>query len=54
MGRALTPTPCSYAGLNKGPWTREEDLRLIKYIEAYGEGNWRTVPRKAGITFFIP
>ena len=47
MGREHTPC-CSYVGLSKGPWTPEEDLRLIKYIEAHGEGNWRTLPRKAG------
>ncbi|KAL4205164.1 hypothetical protein AMTRI_Chr01g113210 [Amborella trichopoda] len=48
MGR--TPC-CSRAGgkQKKGPWTPEEDLRLTKYIEAHGEGQWRTLPKKAGL-----
>ena len=55
MGRTLTtPTPCcSYTGMSKGPWMPKEDLRLIKYIEAHGEGNWRTLPSKAGIVFYF-
>lgn len=34
--------------LRKGPWTPEEDDLLIKCIESYGEGNWTSVPVKAG------
>lgn len=46
MGR----TPCCLkVGLNRGPWTPEEDLRLANYIEAHGEGGWRTLPKKAGL-----
>jgi len=46
MGR----TPCSLnVGLNRGPWTLEEDLRLTNYIEAHGEGGWTTLPKKAGL-----
>jgi len=46
MGR----TPCSLnAGLNRGPWTLEEDLRLTNYIEAHGEGGWTNLPKKAGL-----
>ena len=52
MGRAPTPC-CSYAGVNKGPWTPDEDLRLKKYIEAHGQGNWRTLPMKAGIPHLL-
>lgn len=36
-------------GLNRGPWTHDEDLRLRNYIEAHGEGGWRTLPVKAGL-----
>ncbi|GLJ48265.1 hypothetical protein SUGI_1018930 [Cryptomeria japonica] len=35
--------------LKKGQWTPEEDLLLTKYIETHGEGNWRTLPQKAGL-----
>ncbi|XP_054815787.1 transcription factor MYB41-like [Prosopis cineraria] len=46
MGRAPC---CDQNGLKKGPWTPEEDLKLINYIEAHGPGNWRTLPKKAGL-----
>ncbi|GLJ07961.1 hypothetical protein SUGI_0078450 [Cryptomeria japonica] len=43
-------TPCcSNVGMKKGFWTPEEDLRLIKCIQNHGEGNWRTIPLKAGL-----
>ncbi|XP_057856130.2 myb-related protein 330-like [Cryptomeria japonica] len=46
MGR----TPSSMkVDLNKGPWTAEEDLRLKDYIQAHGEGRWRSLSKKAGL-----
>lgn len=36
-------------GLNRGPWTPEEDDLLVKYIQKHGEGGWRTLPKKAGL-----
>ncbi|GLJ12803.1 hypothetical protein SUGI_0198060 [Cryptomeria japonica] len=46
----LGRTPCcSKIGLNRGPWTPDEDLLLTKYIQAFGEGRWRTLPKKAGL-----
>ncbi|XP_041003243.1 transcription factor MYB74-like [Juglans microcarpa x Juglans regia] len=44
MGR--TPC-CDKDGLKKGPWTPEEDLKLINYIQLHGPGNWRTLPKNA-------
>ena len=45
MGRS----PCSLnEGLNRGPWMLEEDFFLTSYIEAHGEGGWKTLPKKAG------
>lgn len=35
-------------GLKKGPWTPEEDQILINYIQLYGYGNWRALPKQAG------
>lgn len=46
MGR--TPC-CEKVGLNRGRWTREEDERLIKYIQQHGEGSWRSLPNNAGL-----
>ncbi|CAH8313273.1 unnamed protein product [Eruca vesicaria subsp. sativa] len=46
MGR--TPC-CDKAGLKKGPWTPEEDQKLLAYIEEHGHGSWRSLPDKAGL-----
>ncbi|GJN11383.1 hypothetical protein PR202_ga29570 [Eleusine coracana subsp. coracana] len=45
MGRAPC---CDKAGLKKGPWTPEEDEKLVAYIKKHGQGNWRTLPKNAG------
>ncbi|XP_010431743.1 PREDICTED: transcription factor MYB39-like [Camelina sativa] len=36
-------------GLKKGPWTPEEDKKLTDYINIHGYGNWRTLPKNAGL-----
>ncbi|KAE8700978.1 Transcription repressor MYB6 [Hibiscus syriacus] len=46
MGRAPC---CSKIGLHRGPWTPREDTLLVKYIQAHGEGHWRSLPKKAGL-----
>ncbi|KAL3531235.1 hypothetical protein ACH5RR_010557 [Cinchona calisaya] len=46
MGRAPC---CEKMGLKKGPWTKEEDHKLIEYISQHGHGNWRALPKKAGL-----
>nr|URH24711.1 MYB102 [Vaccinium corymbosum] len=46
MGRAPC---CEKNGLKKGPWTPEEDQKLIDYIHQHGYGNWRTLPKNAGL-----
>ncbi|BAS95397.1 Os05g0568200 [Oryza sativa Japonica Group] len=35
------------AAVRKGPWTMEEDLSLVNYIAANGEGAWNTLARAA-------
>ncbi|XP_031251569.1 transcription factor MYB4 [Pistacia vera] len=40
---------CEKMGLKKGPWTPEEDQILINYIQLYGHGNWRALPKQAGL-----
>lgn len=45
MGRAPC---CEKEGLKKGRWSAEEDEILIKYIQANGEGLWRSLPKNAG------
>nr|QWQ79405.1 MYB7 [Zanthoxylum armatum] len=46
MGRAPC---CEKVGLKKGRWTAEEDEILTKYIQAKGEGSWRSLPKNAGL-----
>ncbi|XP_047938476.1 transcription factor MYB102-like [Salvia hispanica] len=46
MGRAPC---CDKNGLKKGPWTPEEDQKLMDYIHKNGYGNWRTLPKNAGL-----
>ncbi|XP_027363702.1 transcription factor MYB4-like [Abrus precatorius] len=40
---------CEKMGLKKGPWTPEEDQILISYIQKHGHGNWRALPKHAGL-----
>ncbi|KAL2509302.1 transcription factor MYB [Forsythia ovata] len=47
MGR--TPC-CDKANVKKGQWSPEEDAKLKEYMEKHGtEGNWITLPQKAGL-----
>ncbi|CAL9219191.1 unnamed protein product [Arabidopsis halleri] len=46
MGRSPC---CDKAELKKGPWTPEEDQKLLAYIEEHGHGSWRSLPEKAGL-----
>ncbi|KAL7158689.1 hypothetical protein ABFS83_02G160600 [Erythranthe nasuta] len=46
MGRAPC---CDKKGLKKGPWTPEEDDKLVDYIKNHGQGNWRNLPKLAGL-----
>nr|APR73323.1 AaMIXTA-like2 [Artemisia annua] len=46
MGRSPC---CDKVGLKKGPWTPEEDEKLLAYIKKHGHGSWRVLPSKAGL-----
>ncbi|GAB2289649.1 Myb- protein [Dionaea muscipula] len=46
MGR---PPCCEKVGVKKGPWTPEEDIILVSYIQQHGPGNWRAVPTNTGL-----
>ncbi|GAV64346.1 Myb_DNA-binding domain-containing protein [Cephalotus follicularis] len=46
MGRAPC---CQKMGLNKGPWTPEEDRILVSYIQNHGHDNWRALPKQSGL-----
>ncbi|XP_072956927.1 transcription factor MYB4-like [Typha angustifolia] len=40
---------CEKMGLKKGPWTPEEDQILVAHIRKHGHGNWRALPKQAGL-----
>ncbi|RWV77979.1 hypothetical protein GW17_00061123, partial [Ensete ventricosum] len=46
MGRSPC---CEKVGIKKGPWTPEEDIILVSYIQQHGAGNWRSVPSNTGL-----
>ncbi|XP_078441346.1 transcription factor MYB96-like [Wolffia australiana] len=46
MGRSPC---CDRIGVKKGPWTPEEDIILVTYIQQNGPGNWRAVPAHTGL-----
>ncbi|GFQ06843.1 myb-related protein 306 [Phtheirospermum japonicum] len=46
MGR---PPCCDKIGVKKGPWTSEEDIILVSYIQKQGPRNWRAVPTNIGL-----
>lgn len=35
--------------LRRGPWTPDEDRKLVAYIDQHGHGSWRALPRNAGL-----
>ncbi|CAM9000012.1 unnamed protein product [Rhodiola kirilowii] len=40
---------CDKVGLKRGPWTIEEDHKLMNFIVTNGIHCWRTVPKLAGL-----
>ncbi|KAJ0243663.1 SANT/Myb domain-containing protein [Hirschfeldia incana] len=46
MGRSPC---CDENGLKKGPWTPEEDEKLIDHIQEHGHRSWRALPKQAGL-----
>ncbi|KAK1438870.1 hypothetical protein QVD17_04682 [Tagetes erecta] len=47
MGRR--PPCCDKSHVQKGPWTAEEDAKILAYVASHGIGNWTLVPQKAGL-----
>lgn len=44
---------CDKVGLKRGPWTIEEDHKLMNFILNNGIHCWRMVPKLAGIYIYI-
>ncbi|CAK7356111.1 unnamed protein product [Dovyalis caffra] len=46
----MVRSPFSHGSdLKKGPWTPEEDEKLIDYIKINGHENWKALPKLAGL-----
>ncbi|GLJ38287.1 hypothetical protein SUGI_0779420 [Cryptomeria japonica] len=35
--------------VKKGPWSEEDDQKLIDYVNKHGHGNWHKLPKEAGL-----
>lgn len=46
--RSKTPC-CSKDGIKRGPWTPDEDEILASFVKKEGGGQWRTLPKRAGL-----
>ncbi|KAL5102049.1 hypothetical protein RYX36_006376 [Vicia faba] len=40
---------CDKENINKGAWSKQEDQKLIDYIQVHGEGCWGSIPQAAGL-----
>lgn len=40
---------CEKKFTNKGAWSKQEDQKLIDYIQKHGEGCWSSLPQSAGM-----
>ncbi|KAA8533841.1 hypothetical protein F0562_031358 [Nyssa sinensis] len=40
---------CDKLGVKKGPWTAEEDRKLVDFVITHGHCCWRAVPKLAGL-----
>ncbi|KAE8704272.1 MYB330 protein [Hibiscus syriacus] len=48
MGKGRAPC-CDKDKVKRGPWSAQEDLRLITFIQKHGHQNWRSLPKQAGL-----
>ncbi|CAB4311785.1 unnamed protein product [Prunus armeniaca] len=40
---------CEKTEITKGAWSKQEDQKLIDYIQKHGEGCWNSLPKAAGL-----
>ncbi|EOA37377.1 hypothetical protein CARUB_v10011190mg [Capsella rubella] len=48
MGKGRAPC-CDKTKVKRGPWSQDEDLKLISFIHKSGHENWRSLPKQAGL-----
>ncbi|XP_064947537.1 transcription factor MYB93-like [Musa acuminata AAA Group] len=46
---ARSPSHEEMGSVKKGPWTPEEDRKLIDYVQKHGRGHWHRIPKLAGL-----
>ncbi|KAE9615059.1 hypothetical protein Lal_00048390 [Lupinus albus] len=46
---AMRKPHCYKESTNKGAWSKQEDQKLIDYIQVHGEGCWSSIPKAAGL-----
>ena len=44
---------CYRKDANRRAWSNQEDQKLIGFVQAHGEGCWRSLPRQAGENFIF-
>ncbi|KAJ8465900.1 hypothetical protein OPV22_028452 [Ensete ventricosum] len=47
---ARSPSHEEMSSVKKGPWTPEEDRKLIDYVQKHGRGSWHRIPKLAGLS----
>lgn len=52
MGKGRAPC-CDKTKVKRGPWSQDEDLKLISFIHKFGHENWRSLPKQAGMFQFL-
>lgn len=50
--RRMGRSPCcsNSRGLKKGPWTPDEDEKLVSHIQNHSHGSWRALAKAAGLS----
>ncbi|XP_010537795.2 PREDICTED: myb-related protein Myb4-like [Tarenaya hassleriana] len=48
MGKGRAPC-CDKTKVKRGPWSPDEDMKLISFIHRNGHENWRSLPKQAGL-----
>uniref|UniRef100_A0A6N2NJL2 Uncharacterized protein n=1 Tax=Salix viminalis TaxID=40686 RepID=A0A6N2NJL2_SALVM len=45
----VRPPWCDKLNGKRGPWTADEDSKMLAHVAKHGTGNWTAVPKKAGL-----
>ncbi|KAJ6339900.1 hypothetical protein OIU77_007779 [Salix suchowensis] len=45
----VRPPWCDKLNGKRGPWTADEDSKMLAHVAKHGTGNWTAFPRKAGL-----